>query len=111
MAPEIHLGRDYEGVKVDLFATGIILFTTMTQRPPFRTANPNDPHYSLIAAGQCASFWEAHATAEGGEDIFSAEFKDLFEKLMSLNPSKRPSIVDILAHPWMQGAEATEAEI
>ena len=30
MAPEIHLGRDYEGHKVDLFASGIILFTIMT---------------------------------------------------------------------------------
>lgn len=49
MAPEIHLGRDYDGVKIDVFAAGIVLFTILTQRPPFRAATPDDPHYSLIA--------------------------------------------------------------
>lgn len=27
MAPELHLGKRYQGTKVDLFAAGIILFT------------------------------------------------------------------------------------
>ena len=51
MAPEIHLGKDYEGARVDLFASAIILFVILTQRPPFTSANPQDPHYRLIAAG------------------------------------------------------------
>lgn len=51
MAPEIHLGKEYEGARVDLFASAIILFVILTQRPPFTSANPQDPHYRLIAAG------------------------------------------------------------
>jgi len=51
MAPEIHLNKDYEGARVDLFASAIILFVILTQRPPFTSANPQDPHYRLIAAG------------------------------------------------------------
>jgi len=57
MAPEIHLGKDYEGARVDLFASAIILFVILTQRPPFTSANPQDPHYRLIAAGSPQVFW------------------------------------------------------
>lgn len=96
MAPEIHLGKAYEGARVDLFASAIILFVILTQRPPFTSANPNDPHYRLIAAGSPQVFWQAHAEAEAGNDIYSAEFKDFFEKMMILNPSQRPTIQEIM---------------
>jgi len=92
MAPEIHLGREYEGSKVDLFAAGIVLFTIISQRPPFRCAKPDDPHYSLLAQNDFDTFWRLNKDVEGGQDIFSAEFKDLFQKLMSLSPAKRPTI-------------------
>merc|ERR1712217_882390 len=49
--------------------------------------------------------------AEEGEDIYSDEFKDLFEKMMALNPAHRPKLEEVLAHPWMQGSYATEDEI
>ena len=42
MAPEIHLGKRYEGAKIDIFAAGIILFTTIAQRPPFHAAKKGD---------------------------------------------------------------------
>lgn len=108
MAPEIHLGKEYEGSRVDLFASAIILFVILTQRPPFTSANPQDPHYRLIAAGRANLFWQAHAEAENGEDIYTAEFKDLFEKMMTLNPANRPTLEEIYAHPWMQGTVPTE---
>ena len=111
MAPEIHLGKPYEGAKVDLFASAIILFVILTQRPPFASANPNDPHYRLLAANRADIFWQAHAQAEQGNDIYSAEFKDLFQKLMALNPAQRPTIADIRAHPWMQQAKPSHQEI
>ena len=57
MAPEIHLGKPYSGPSVDLFAAAIILFVIMTQRPPFSSANPSDPHYRLLAASRADIFW------------------------------------------------------
>jgi serine/threonine protein kinase len=101
MAPEIHLGKSYEGARVDLFAAAIILFVILTQRPPFSCANPQDPHYRLIAAGRPELFWQAHAQAEDGVDIYSPEFKDFFEKMMTLNPSHRPTMEQVLQHPWI----------
>ena len=38
MPPEIHLGKEYEGARVDLFASAIILFVILTGAPPFRYA-------------------------------------------------------------------------
>jgi serine/threonine protein kinase len=65
----------------------------------------------LLAANRADIFWQAHKEAEEGNDIYSAEFKDLFEKMMALNPNHRPKLEEILAHPWMQGEFATEAQI
>lgn len=50
MAPEIHLGKPYTGPGVDLFASAIILFVMLSQRPPFDSANPVDAHYRLLGA-------------------------------------------------------------
>mmetsp|Transcript_13849 Transcript_13849/g.17566 ORF Transcript_13849/g.17566 Transcript_13849/m.17566 type:complete len:90 (+) Transcript_13849:573-842(+) len=78
MAPEIHLGKRYEGAKVDIFAAGIILFTTIAQRPPFHAAKRGDQLYLLLASGKYETFWNLHREADGGQESFSNEFKDLF---------------------------------
>ena len=36
-------------------------------------------------------------------DIYSEEFKDLFQKMMSYDPKMRPTVEEILSHPFMQG--------
>lgn len=51
MAPEIHMNMAYTGEKVDIFAAGIVLFTIVSQRPPFESASRTDPHYKMIASG------------------------------------------------------------
>ena len=35
LAPEIHEWKQYSGVQIDIFASGIILFMLKTQFPPF----------------------------------------------------------------------------
>jgi serine/threonine protein kinase len=36
-------------------------------------------------------------------DIYSPEFKDLFEHMTAFNPKDRYSMEDIMAHPWFKG--------
>jgi len=38
MAPEMHTGGKYDGEKIDLFATAVILFLMIAGNPPFNTA-------------------------------------------------------------------------
>lgn len=113
MAPEIHKGEKYDGKAVDVFAAAIILFVVMTQRPPFASGHPDDVHYGLVASGgdQASMFWQAHAEANDDEDIYSSEFKDMFEKMMKMNPDERLTIAEILSHPWMQGDTTPHDEI
>jgi len=90
MAPEIHLGEAYSGQSVDLFAAGVILFILLTRRVPFTRAHPSDPHYYLLVTNP-EKFWASHAEAEDGEDIYTEEFKDLFEKMLSFDADLRPN--------------------
>lgn len=38
MAPEIHLGQEYDGKSIDIFASAIILFIMVAEHPPFTAA-------------------------------------------------------------------------
>jgi serine/threonine protein kinase len=41
MAPEINL-KSYDGIKIDIFSAGVILFIMFAGSPPFRRAASND---------------------------------------------------------------------
>ena len=96
MAPELHLGKSYTGESVDLFAAAVILFTMVSQRPPFETATLQDGLYRYLAAERPRQFWDLHLAsfAEEGDSVgYSDEFRDLFEKMMKLN---HPNVLGII---------------
>ena len=51
MAPELHTGGQYDGEKIDLFATAVILFLMISGNPPFNSAQLSDPFFNLLATG------------------------------------------------------------
>jgi serine/threonine protein kinase len=104
MAPEIHLNQPYKGECIDVFSAAIILFIMVAQHPPFTSAIPSDPFYRCLAGKRGDIFWRTHCKSKpDGDKFFSEEFKDLVESMLKLEPAQRPTISDILAHPWMQG--------
>ena len=60
MAPEIHLGMNYSGQQVDMFAAGVILFFLVAGHQPFYTAEFTDPYYKALMVNKSAQFWEQH---------------------------------------------------
>ena len=112
MAPEIHEKKSYDGERVDVFALGIILFIMMAQNPPFRVADKRaDKLYQFMSMGKEKFFWKLHGrNLPEGEDYFSAEFRDLFEKMMRYNPQERLTIAEILQHPWYQNDACSREE-
>lgn len=110
MAPEIHLQQEYEGVKVDIFAAAIILFIMVSEHPPFTAARPDDPFYRCLAAKRADVFWKTHLK-EKAPDYYSEEFKDLVQAMLHLDASERPSIDEIMAHPWSQGPVPSKEEV
>ena len=110
MAPEIHLNQEYDGKKVDLFAAAIILFIMVSEHPPFTAARPDDPFYRCLAANRSDIFWKTHLK-EKEANFYSEDFKDLVGGLLALDPLTRPSIEQVLEHPWMQGDTPSKDEI
>ena len=110
MAPEIHLNQEYDGKKVDLFAAAIILFIMVSEHPPFTAARPDDPFHRCLAANRSDIFWKTHLK-EKTENFYSEDFKDLVQGLLALDPLTRPTIEQILEHPWMQGDTPSKDDI
>jgi len=85
MAPEILARRPYNGISVDLFAAGIILFIMMSQNPPFSRASQTDPYYSQLASAN-PRFWDIHSRNKPS-DTYSTEFRSLIQSMLALDPA------------------------
>ena len=101
-APEIFLHLPYDGIKVDIFSLGVILFNLVTKKLGFIRANKNDPYYIYIMTNKFKTYWKK-VKKQVGE--ISEELKDLFIKMVSFNPKERPTIDEILNHSWMKEIE------
>jgi len=97
MAPEIKEGKTYDGTKIDIFSTGVILFIIVLGNFPFREANKEEYFYKMIYNGKLNAYWKKC----GGTNL-SEEFKDLIIKMFSHDGRFRPTIDEIKNHPWMK---------
>jgi serine/threonine protein kinase len=115
MPPELHKEPretiTYKGEAHDLFALGVVLFTMYKLVYPFGNENAEESNkiYKFIIEGRLDKFWNMHRNAGGPE--FSAELKDLIEKMLCYEPEQRLTIDQIRHHPWMQGEHASNEEI
>ena len=58
IAPEIHEGKIYDGRKVDIFATGVIIFVIVVGFFPFLESRRTDNDYKLIMEGRMDQYWK-----------------------------------------------------
>jgi serine/threonine protein kinase len=104
MAPEIEEGKPYQGEKVDIFAAGVILFILIAELPPFESAILKDQCYQKIYKGDYDSFWEFHKYLKENPDFYKPDFMNLINALLAKDPAKRPTLAEIMSHPW-QGSK------
>ena len=106
-APELFLKKPYDGFKVDIFSLGVVLLNLATCKIGFLEANKYDPYYRLIIAKDYKQYWY-----KVGKKInkISDELKNLYLKMISFNPEKRPTIEDILNDEWMKEINALNKE-
>eukprot|EP00039_Didymoeca_costata_P012142 m.173781 g.173781 ORF g.173781 m.173781 type:complete len:573 (-) comp15394_c2_seq1:70-1788(-) len=99
VAPEI-ISETPEGygLKVDLWATGVIAYILLCGFPPFAAANKaQNDLFRKIRSGKFSfpsPYW----------DKISHEAKDLIRKLLLVNPKERYDANQLLAHPWLASA-------
>lgn len=107
MAPEVLAMKEYSTANADVFAASVILFVMVTQHSPFDKAELSDKYYSLMHFNKWEKFWKIFSD---DYDI-SEEFKDLFQKMMSFDPSDRLTLKEIKQHPWFLEVVPSEIDI
>lgn len=90
IAPEILEGKGHS-YEVDIWSVGVILYTQLIGKPPFETPEVKATYKKIKA---CSYSFPDHVT-------ISDKARNLIEKILVLDPSKRPSLDDILAHDFM----------
>jgi serine/threonine protein kinase len=96
-APEILNKKPYNGVFADIFSCGVILFVLVTGKLPFGKAVIHDSYYKFFGKNDYAGYWAA-MTPKCGE--LSEDLKNLINAMLTFDPTGRPSISEIKAHPW-----------
>lgn len=98
LAPEI-IERDdaFDGFAVDLWSAGVILFICLVGSAPFRWAHPSDVRYAQIAQGKLAELMRDLGIPLGREACH------LLQSMLLRDPRKRPSLAQVMNHPWVVG--------
>merc|ERR1711879_847876 len=69
---------------------------------------PNDSLYNLLITNRHEKFWNWHSSRKNMK--FSEEFKSLFNSMVAYDPSHRPSLCEILFHPWVRRGRITQPD-
>ena len=93
-SPEMIRGMKYSGLMIDIWACGIILFAMLCGYLPFDDKDNNILFRKIL---QCKLEFP-----EEKEVILSNEAKDLIQRILVPNPSKRITIDEILFHPFLE---------
>uniref|UniRef100_A0A8C6SI07 Serine/threonine-protein kinase DCLK2 n=1 Tax=Neogobius melanostomus TaxID=47308 RepID=A0A8C6SI07_9GOBI len=105
VAPEIIAEKGY-GVKVDIWAAGVIMYILLCGFPPFRgcgSGKEQDELFEQILHGHF-EFPSPHW------DGVSAAAKGLVSGMLQLDVEQRFSAVEVLEHPWVKDEAQSESE-
>ncbi|CAK56282.1 unnamed protein product (macronuclear) [Paramecium tetraurelia] len=87
-APEMIAGKRYQGLQVDIWSSGIILFAMLAGYLPFEDPNTNQLYKKIIAGD--LKF----------PKFITNEAKELIKNILNTDPQKRYTIQEIRKHSW-----------
>ncbi|KAF6082052.1 microtubule affinity regulating kinase 2 [Phyllostomus discolor] len=96
MAPEILERQKYDGPKADVWSLGVILYRMVT----------GDELFVGDTAGEVTK--EIQSKQLHPPDFISQEVQDLLQKMLTIDPSQRPTLDDIMKDTWVNMGEDEE---
>lgn len=95
IAPEVLEGKQGHSYEVDVWSLGVIIYTLIIGKPPFET-NDVKTTYKRIRMNNY-SFPESVQ--------ISSPARDLIQRILNNDPARRPTIDEILQHPWLNSTQ------
>ena len=102
ICPQMWMRKPYTGIDADIFSLGVVLFNLVTGQFGFDYSLPNDQCYKDIVNKYYGLYWNKIIKKFPYISKVSDEFKNLYIKMISFKPEKRPRIDEILKDPWFQ---------
>lgn len=87
-APEMLSGKRYNGLQVDIWSSGIVLYAMICGILPFEDPD-NNILYKKIKQGDFKI-----------PEFVSDKAKDILHRILNIDPAKRYTIEQIKSHPW-----------
>ena len=91
IAPEILEGKQGHSFEVDVWSLGVIIYTLIIGKPPFETTDVKTT-YKRIRLNNYS--FPDHVT-------ISDQARDLIQKILNNDPTKRPSLDEMLQHEFL----------
>ena len=108
--PEMWEKGKFTGVEADIFSLGALLFNLIAPSFGFLQAKKDDPYYSLIIEDKEKEYWNKILPLINNIEL-SENFKNLYTKMIAYEPKNRPTIEEILAHPWFNEIKNLSKEV
>lgn len=91
IAPEVLDGKVGHSFEVDVWSLGVIIYAMLIGKPPFETPDVKTT-YKKIRLNSYT--FPEHV-------LISDSAKNIITKILHLDPTKRPTLDEIMAHPFM----------
>ncbi|KAL3895806.1 MAG: hypothetical protein SGPRY_013423 [Prymnesium sp.] len=105
-APEVLTGRGYDGYSADIWSLGVCMFGLLNGFFPVDEAKPTDWRFQKLCRSQelgKSSVTTILAWYKKTPSHLSPKAIALIDQMLNIDPVKRPSIEDVLRHPFLTG--------
>ena len=111
-APEVLNGSGYDGFGADVWSLGVCLFAMLSGFFPLDEASPNDWRYGKLAEQQHkgrSTTKSVYAWYKRSCAHLTPQVVQLLDGMLAISPELRLTMPQVLAHPWIVGAQAPAA--